>query len=204
MIKGPIVECFPVQIPEGFKPTDVDGDGDDRGSSGKVCPGYDAARAYRPTWGGGFDAPRGPKQLAHRAIDIMAAEGAHVVAPGPCVVTRVELTPNGGNCLYLRDPNGWTWYMGHLRDVPLVVVGEQLAAGAHLGYVGRTGNAVRITAQGRRGCPHLHASLEVPRGLRLGARVLGPDGVPVARRGEKVDIVPFLQPFYADGWRSAA
>lgn len=204
MINGPIVECFPVQIPPGFKPSDVDGDGADRGSSGKVCPGYDAARGYRPTWGGGFDAPRGPQKLAHRAIDVMGPEGAHIVAPGPCVVVAAASSPKGGNHVYLRDPGGWVWYVAHMRDVPLVVAGAELAAGTLLGYLGRTGNAVRRTAEGLRGCPHAHISLTIPIGTRLGVKVLGPDGQAVARRAEKVDVVPFLAPFYADGWRARA
>lgn len=196
------VVAFPVQIPAGFAPTDCDGDGDDKGPTGKVCAGYDAASGYRPRWGGGFDAPRGPQRLAHRAIDIMAAEGALVVAPSTCVVLAAATSPKGGHHVYLRDLGGWVWYMAHMRDVPLVVDGAELVAGDVVGYVGRTGNAVRKTAAGLRGCPHLHLSLTVPRGVRLPRRLLGPDGQPVARRGEKVDPVPYLRPVYdAGGWR---
>lgn len=201
-VGAPVVVAFPVQIPPGFVPSDRDGDGDDRGPSGKVCPGYDVAGGYRPRWGGGFDAPRGPARLAHRAIDIMAAEGALVVAPATCIVVSAGTTPKGGNCVTLRDLGGWVWYLAHMRDAPLVMVGAELAAGDIVGYVGRSGNAVRRTREGLRGCPHVHMSLTVPKGVRLPRQILGPDGKPVARRGEKIDAVPFLRPLYdAGGWR---
>jgi murein DD-endopeptidase MepM/ murein hydrolase activator NlpD len=197
---SPIVLAFPVQIPLGFVPTDADRDGTDRGPTHKVCPGYDAATGHRPRWGGGFDAPRGPDKLAHRAIDIMAAEGAFVCAPAPCTIEWAGWSPKGGHHLFLIDPNGWRWYFAHLRDTPLAVTGQSVEAGDVVGFVGRTGNAVRTTKLGLRGCPHLHASLSVPMGAPKIIR--GPDGASVARRGTKVDVVPFLLPLYqAGGWR---
>jgi murein DD-endopeptidase MepM/ murein hydrolase activator NlpD len=206
---GPVVTAFPVQIPAGFTPSDSEGDGVDVNASGKRCPGYEAP--YRPRWGGGFLELRGAKQLKHRAIDIMAAEGALVVAPGPCEVVSVQHTEKGGNCLYLRDERGWVWYFGHLRDRPFVDPGMLVTPEVILGYVGRTGNAVRTykTPAGavRRGCPHLHASLTRPEGMSLAAvRALrDPEGKPLARNGEKVDPVPFLKPVYdAGGWRRVA
>jgi murein DD-endopeptidase MepM/ murein hydrolase activator NlpD len=207
-ILGPIVTAFPVQIPAGFAPSDVDGDGADLNAAGKLCPGY-GAPDYRPRWGGGFDAPRGPRKLKHRAIDIMAAEGALVVPPAPCEVVRVDLTEKGGNCLYLRDEHGWIWYFGHLRDRPFVDPGAIVdPASTVLGYVGRTGNAVRVyrgpKGEVRRGCAHLHASLTRPEGMISAVlrRLRGPDGELVAFSGEKVDPVPWLKPAYdAGGWR---
>jgi murein DD-endopeptidase MepM/ murein hydrolase activator NlpD len=202
---GPRVEVFPVQIPEGFAPSDHDGDGTDLGPTGKECPGYDLLSGFRPRWGGGFDAPRGPLKLAHRAIDIMAAEGAHVVAPSACVVHGGGVTAKGGHHIYLRDPEGWIWYFAHLRD-PLaahLVMGAHVAAGELVGLVGRTGNAVRRTKEGLRGCPHLHLSLTARR--YLAGTLAGPDGDPVRYSGKKVDAVPFLRPAYVgEGWRLRA
>lgn len=199
---------FPVFIPEGFKPTDVEADGVDLGPTGKVCPGYSAERLYRPTWGGGFLAPRGPHKLAHRAIDIMAAEGAHVVAPSRCIVSAVEATPKGGNNVHLKvfgpgslgvvGPLLAIWYFAHMRDTPLVTPGQTLLPGEHIGFVGRTGNAVRKTKQGLRGCPHLHASLTVPNSKnRLELKKLG-----IAVNGDKVDTMPFLESSYPT-WNEA-
>lgn len=200
MTTGPIVTAFPVQIPTGFTPSDRDGDGVDVNGSNRTCPGYDAASGYRPRWGGGFEAPRGPKALAHRAIDIMAAEGSLLVPPGISEVIDVGDTPKGGHCLYLRDAHGWVWYIAHMRDAPFVKAGDQVdPASTILGYVGRSGNASYDTKTGKKGCPHAHISLTRPPGssaVRI-RRELG-----VAVRGEKVDPVPFLKPLYdAGGWR---
>lgn len=196
--RPPVVDAFPVRIPRAFAPSDVDGDGVDLGPTGRECPGYGGD--HRPRWGGGFMAPRGPQQLAHRAIDIMAAEGAHVVAPSSCVVQATGSSPKGGHHAYLCDRAGWVWYLAHMRDVLQLVAGAELEPGALVGYVGRTGNAVRITREGLRGCPHLHLSLTAPKGI---ARLRGPDGAIVLRRGSKFDPVPFLRPLYdAGGWRA--
>jgi murein DD-endopeptidase MepM/ murein hydrolase activator NlpD len=198
----PEIVCFPVVIPAGFSPSDIDADGDDRGPSGKVCPGYDAASGYRPRWGGGFRAVRGPQQLAHRAIDIMAAEGALVVAIADCEVVSAGESPKGGHHAFLRDRRGWVWYMAHMRDPLALVAGQALRAGELVGIVGRTGNAVRRTREGLRGCPHLHLSLTRPRTLR-GRDVRTAAGAAVDFLGEKSDPVPFLAPVYeAGGWKA--
>lgn len=197
----PVVSHFPVLIPLGFAPTDLDADGVDLGPTGRPCAGYDAASGYRPRWGGGFRAERGPKRLAHRALDIMAAEGAHVVAPADVVVTAAGSSAKGGHHAYLRDRGGWIWYFAHLRDAPLVSLDQSVRAGELIGYVGRTGNAVRRTREGLRGCPHLHLSLTAPKGVRP-RDVRDPEGRPVDFLGNKVDPVPFLAALYeAGGWR---
>ena len=209
VIVAPIVLAFPVQIPRGFVPLDLDADGTDLNHAGRPCPGYEPP--YQPRWGGGFLAPRGPRKLAHRALDIMAAEGALVVAPTACSVREVALTPKGGHCLYLVDAAGWTWYMAHLASAPLVAEGAELEAGALVGYVGRTGNASYHVRRGRRGCPHLHVSLTRPAGSTLPVRVkrllrlLASDeetGEKLRVSGEKVDLQPLLAGLYhAGGWR---
>ena len=186
MTDGPIIDRFPLFVPLGFEPSDVDGDGLDRAASGRICPGYSVGHA--PRWGGGFDAPRGPRRIPHHAVDIMAAEGVTVRAISACRVVGTvtvirrdaktgavlgrETMPGagtsakGGNYVYLEDVGGWRWYYAHLRDVPLVTPGMDLASGETIGYVGRTGNAVRrVRAVGGlvlRGCPHLHLSLADP------------------------------------------
>lgn len=201
VVNLPIAVCFPVRIPSGFTPSDIDADGTDLGPSGKVCPGYDAASGYRPRWGGGFTAPRGPQGLAHRAVDIMAAEGAHVVAPVAGVIRDSGTSPKGGNHLYLVGHDGWIWYLAHLRDPVRWGPGSDIGAGELLGIVGRTGNAVRRTREGLRGCPHLHLSLTRPRGGgRLQPVLLS--GERVAVMGDKIDPVPILRDLYdAGGWR---
>ena len=199
VIVAPQVLAFPVQIPAGFVPFDLGADGTDLNAAGRPCPGYEPP--YQPRWGGGFLAPRGPRKLAHRALDIMAAEGALVVAPTACRVREAADTPKGGYCLYLVDLAGWTWYMAHLAQRPTVSAGDELEAGALVGHVGRTGNASYHTRRGRRGCPHLHVSLTRPVGSTR--PVLTDAGEKLRVSGEKVDPLPLLEDLYlAGGWRA--
>ena len=203
---------FPVQVPLDFAPTDSQGDGEDLRWDGKPCPCQEPP--YRPSFGGGFRAPRG--KFIHGAVDIMAAEGCLVVAPCdgiiPEIVPRMKMDGvvadqpgagtkvKAGHYFFLVSEDGhWRWYGSHLRDAPLVEPGTRVRAGDLLGYVGRTGNAVRRTRSGLRGCPHLH----------LGLTALRQDVLRDVRRagvdfqGRKVDPVPFLHPLWEDGgWRA--
>ncbi len=193
---GPIVDHFPVVIPAGFFPSDVDGDQLDRRWDKKLCPGQTGD--FRPRWGGGFFAPRG--KFLHAAIDIMAAEGAPIIAPCAGTIPRQvrigrELRPGagkskkGGNYLFLVDAHGWEWYFSHLRDRPKVLAGDHVQGAQLLGYVGRSGNASRAYGDGSiRGCPHLH--------LRLGKQLWTPG------QAKKYDAQAALLPLYEAGaWR---
>ena len=193
----PIIETFPVKIPADFVPSDYDQDGTDLGPTSKPCPGYVAP--YKPTQGGGFRAPRGVDKKNHRALDIMAAEGAYIVSPAPMTIIDAGLSEKGGWHIYMQDANGWTWYFAHMRDAPLVHKGDIVFGNHLLGYVGRSGNAVRTTAAGFRGCPHLHCSLTVPKTTPLNEQFVY-RGKRVDRIKEKVDVLPFLLPVFHE-WR---
>jgi hypothetical protein len=84
----PTVAFFPVVVPPGFKPVDPENDGTDISWKGEPCPCQSGD--YRPAWGGGFDAGRvrEGKALAHRAIDIMGAQGCEIRSIGPGRVAR--------------------------------------------------------------------------------------------------------------------
>lgn len=85
----------------------------------------------------------------HHAQDIMAAEGALVVAARGGVVTSTGFGDKGGNFVYVRDDDRYTHYYAHLLKPARVREGQRVAVGHVLGYVGRTGNAAST-------CPHLH------------------------------------------------
>lgn len=209
---------FPVRIPTGFVPSDVDGDGPDIGGTGKLCPGQDAEDGFRPRWGGGFRAERihDGRTVFHRALDIMAAEGAQLVAPDDCMVAHTwrpgsgaavpgaGSSEKGGHYIVLDTSDGWRFYMAHLRDAPTLRPGDHVKAGDLVGFVGRTGNAVRQRRQRDgstvlRGCPHLHVALIATHGaLRVAARGRGIDTL-----GDHVDPMPFFGASYGLGhWRS--
>jgi murein DD-endopeptidase MepM/ murein hydrolase activator NlpD len=211
----PTIQAFPVYVPPEFTPKDPEGDGVDMSWKGEPCPCQ--AAPFKPAWGGGFDAGRvrDGKTLAHRAIDIMGAQGLHIVSIGAGVVAstwrpgpgRVEPgvghSPKGGNYVVIDEtlPDGsqWRWYYAHLMDTPRVVVGQRVKPGTLLGYLGRTGNAVKRRKDGTLyGCPHLHLALT---GLNAKALATARQrGLKV--EGSKVDSVPLLRPLYdAGGWR---
>lgn len=172
-----IISRYPVVIPEGFEPWEI------CHRQGKLCPGQEAP--YKPRWGGGFNALRGPDRLKHRALDIMGAIGAHIVAvaPGKVMDTWVYkgdkrpgagYSPKGGNYVRIKHDWGVTYY-AHLHELPYVKPGEEVEAGQLLGVLGRTGNALP-------GCPHLHISVTVGNAL--------------------VDPYPYFLPLYQQGqWK---
>lgn len=172
------IRRFPVFVQDGFEPLEIASRHD------HMCPCQDASDGFRPKWGGGFTAVRaGGRQ--HKAIDIMAAIGCHVVAVDhgtvePVWLYKGERRPGagygkvGGWYVRVRHPWGVTYY-AHLHQQPLVNPGESVVAGQMLGLVGRTGNAAP-------GCPHLHYSMTVG--------------------GRLVDPVPYLINSYeSGGWK---
>lgn len=178
----PQVVAFPVQIPDDFSPWEI------VTRKGVRCPGQDLADGFRPRWGGGFDAPRGPLRLRHRAVDVMCAIGAEIRAVD---AGRVQLVwryagtkrPGAGKStkggFYVRVEHAWgVTYYAHLAREALVGPGDPIVGGQLLGYAGRTGNAAP-------GCPHLHLSMT--RGAKL------------------IDPMPLLKPLYvAGGWKRQA
>ncbi len=198
----PIVEHFPVVVPMGFTPRDPDHDGTDLNWARKPCPC--TTSPFQPRWGGGFRAGRirNGVRLDHAAIDIMGPQGAVIRAIGPGTVPltwkpgpgRVDpgagTSVKGGNYVVIDDPTGWRWYFAHLEAVPLVHPGDTIEAGQPIGYLGRTGNAMKGRPDGTiYGCPHLHLALTAPnsRGVR-DAKERAYD-----TKGFKVDSVPMLR-----------
>ena len=172
-----IISRFPVVIPNGFKPWEI------HSRAGKLCPGQEAP--YKPRWGGGFNALRGPDKVKHRALDIMAAIGAHIVCVDHGQVMQVwrykgEDRPGAGYSAkgghYVRVRHDWgVSYYAHMHETPYVLPGEIVGPGHLLGVVGRSGNALP-------GCAHLHLSITVGQQL--------------------VDPYPYLLPLYQQGqWK---
>jgi murein DD-endopeptidase MepM/ murein hydrolase activator NlpD len=129
------IEAFPVVL-SGEPPQE-------ERANGRRC----SSRVWFADW---HEAMRGA--VKHGAQDIMAPSGSLVLAPesGDVVGSSATTgtTPKGGHWLRIATRER-VYYMSHLRDVPLVVVGDVVVAGQQVGVVGRTGNAART-------CPHLH------------------------------------------------
>ena len=91
----------------------------------------------------------------HDAIDIMADEGAPVIAATDGTVEKLFFSPGGGGITaYIRSPDRrWTYYYAHLQGyAPGLAEGQNVKRGQLIGRVGHTGNASP-------GGPHLHFAI---------------------------------------------
>ena len=107
-----------------------------------------------PVDGGAFNNDWGvvkPDGRIHEGVDVFAQRGTPIVAPVSGHVHQVTSNRGGLSFLLVGD-DGWTYYGAHMDSVG---VSGSIGAGATLGTVGDSGNAVGSP-------PHLH--LEVWRG----------------------------------------
>ncbi len=105
-----------------------------------------------------FEAKRGGERL-HGALDIAAPRLTAVLAADDCVIGRLFTGPVGGIVIYASDPDArFVYYYAHLQRYRSgLAVGDRVAKGTVLGYVGTTGNAPPDL-------PHLHFQV-MKRGL---------------------------------------
>lgn len=125
IVVGPVGLAIPVQ---GIKPN-------------QLIDTYTQARA-----GGG---------RTHDAIDIMAPEGAPVMAAADGTVEKLFNSQGGGGIsVYVRSlDERWTYYYAHLQGyAPGLAEGQRVKRGQLIGRVGHTGNANPAG-------PHLHFAI---------------------------------------------
>lgn len=96
-----------------------------------------------------FAARRGDR--IHGALDLLAPRFTAVLASDDCVIGRLATGAVGGIFIYAVDPTErFVYYYAHLQRYRKgLAVGDRVAKGSVLGYVGTTGNAPPDT-------PHLH------------------------------------------------
>jgi peptidoglycan LD-endopeptidase LytH len=96
-----------------------------------------------------FHAPRPGFHSAHQGTDLLARRGTPVRSVGWGVVAGIEEQPRGGKVVFVAGEGAMLFFYAHLdRWAPELHLGQVVAQGTLLGYVGDTGNA--------RGIPHLH------------------------------------------------
>ena len=110
-----------------------------------------ARRDLRGGWGNARSGGR-----RHEGIDILAPRGTRVLASTEGVLWRRGTNDLGGQVVWVLGPAGQMHYYAHLDRYSERRVGDPVAVGDTLGYVGTTGNA-------RGGPPHLHYGI-YPRG----------------------------------------
>lgn len=88
---------------------------------------------------------------SHRAIDLLMPNGTPVIAADDQVIGRLSETPLGGIIIYASDLAAqFVYYYAHLKGYrDGLAVGDTVARGEVIGYVGSTGNASPSQ-------PHLH------------------------------------------------
>ncbi len=126
-----------------------------------------------------FSAKRGDR--IHGALDLLAPRYTAVLAADDCVIGRLFTGPVGGIVIYATDlSDRFVYYYAHLHRYRRgLAVGDTVAKGSVIGYVGTTGNAPPAT-------PHLHFQV-----MKRGAGRVWWDGPPI-------NPLPF---FAADGVR---
>lgn len=87
----------------------------------------------------------------HGALDILAPRGTPVLSADDGTIGRLADGPIGGIAVYASDVDArFVYYYAHLDRLRSgLAVGDRVAKGEVIGYVGTTGNAPRDT-------PHLH------------------------------------------------
>ncbi|MEP6766289.1 MAG: M23 family metallopeptidase [Gemmatimonadaceae bacterium] len=109
------------------------------------------------------------KDRSHRAIDLLTGSGTPVIAADDEVIGRLSTTPLGGIIIYASDLSAqFVYYYAHLRGYREgLAVGDTVARGEVIGYVGSTGNASPDA-------PHLHFQV-----MKRGAGRAWWDGPPI-------------------------
>jgi peptidoglycan LD-endopeptidase LytH len=118
------------------------------------------------TWGAARSEGR-----RHEGIDIMAPQGAPVLAAADGEIVRLWNSELGGTGIYQADANGrLVYYYAHLSArAENLDEGDRVLQGDVIGYVGATGNATT---------PHLHFEIHRTSGASRwwGGRAVNPYG----------------------------
>ena len=105
-------------------------------------------RHLKDTWGASRSSGR-----THEGIDILAPKGTKVYSTTDGLIGSMKDNNLGGKVIWILGPAGTWHYYAHLDAHKRgLKQGDFVKKGAHIGYVGNTGNA-RHTA------PHLHYGL---------------------------------------------
>ena len=80
------------------------------------------------------------------------------------ISTQATASTSGGNAVQILGDDGLTYYYAHMKDLPLVKMGDRVKAGQSLGSVGNTGNAKNTAS-------HLH--IGIGHGISIGTGAAG-------------------------------
>ena len=94
-----------------------------------------------------------PDGRIHRGVDMFASRGTEVIAGADGFVQKAQRGSRAGLYIVLTHADGYeTWYLHLGSFADGIEVGDPVAAGDVIGYVGSTGNAAGTS-------PHTHFEL---------------------------------------------
>jgi murein DD-endopeptidase MepM/ murein hydrolase activator NlpD len=130
-----------------------------------------ARRSLSDSWGAPRDGGR-----THKGIDIRAAKGVPVLAVAAGRIIKLYKSSRGGTTVYQGDAKGrFIFYYAHLeRYADGLQVGQRVAQGDTIAYVGMTGNAP---------FPHLHFEIQRTNAAKQWWRGVAFDPYPVLVAG---------------------
>lgn len=95
----------------------------------------------------------------HYGVDLMASEGAPVMAVKDGIVRVMDYQENGyGNFVLIEHLDNTTTVYGHLKEFGNIRVDQEIGAGSVIGALGNTGRSTG---------PHLHFELRNAAGERV-------------------------------------
>jgi murein DD-endopeptidase MepM/ murein hydrolase activator NlpD len=114
-------------------------------TDGKTCP-VDGPTTFTDTWG----ACRSGCTRSHKGVDMISPMDTRLVAVESGTIGRMSVSTLGGITIWLYGDSGDRYYYAHLNAwADGLYVGQHVAAGELVGFVGKTGNAQYTV-------PHLH------------------------------------------------
>ena len=119
-----------------------------RAPSGSMACPVNGSVAFTDTWGARRSGGR-----SHQGVDMIASRGTPLVAIEAGTIKRMRNSGLGGITIWLRGSGGDEYYYAHLDGWAAgLSVGQSVAVGELVGYVGNTGNAQYTVS-------HLHFEL---------------------------------------------
>jgi len=122
-------------------------------------------RNYILTWGYGprLD-PITNEPSFHYGVDLVASEGAPVMAVKDGIIKVMDYQENGyGNFVLIEHLDKTTTIYGHLRGFGNITIDQEVGAGSVIGALGNTGRSTG---------PHLHFELRIESGERVDPKAL--------------------------------
>jgi murein DD-endopeptidase MepM/ murein hydrolase activator NlpD len=124
--------------------------------------GYFQAQAFcfpvqgNPWYSDTYGADREGGARQHEGTDLFSAEGTPILNAADGWVEKLGWNRLGGERVGVRGNDGNYYYYAHLKELnPQLRIGQKIAKGASIGWMGHTGDAITTP-------DHLHFGIQLP------------------------------------------